>query len=229
MIDLLQTPEALGAPSYQRVRDAIRTDIARGALAPNSRLKAVELANRYGLSPAPIREALGHLAAEGWVVIHPHRGAQVRAINSTFLQELNEIRLGLESYLVGQAAVIATPTQIDALEAIESLYEATLAGAAPGGIQALIRINLDLHRTIMTIRPNAEAAALMSRHRSFFNSMRVAWGYSDYRPERIVKEHRQLLAAFRDNDGDRAEKVSREHVRNAMDDLLRLWREAGRD
>jgi DNA-binding GntR family transcriptional regulator len=220
--------ELIGVPNYQRVRDAMRTDIARGVLAPDQRLKIADLTARYGLSPAPIREALGQLAAEGWVVIHPNRGAQVRTIDEAFLRELNEIRIALESYTVGLAAAVATPAQVAALTAIEERYEACLAGAEPSGTARLIEINAALHEAIHDIRPNREALALMRRHGLFFNTMRRAWGYGDYRPQQIAREHRHLLAAFRRNDAALAERISREHIANAMEDLLRLWREAGR-
>ncbi len=222
-------PDMIGVPNYQRVRDAMRPDIARGVLAPDARLKIGDLAARYGLSPAPIRESLGQLAAEGWVVIHPNRGAWVRAIDEAFLRDLNEIRIALESYTVGRAAAVATPAQVAALEAIEDAYEACLSSPSPGGdTPRLIRLNAALHDAIGAIRPNNEALALMRRHGAFFNAMRSAWGYGDYRPRQIATEHRRLLAAFRGQDGTLAERISREHIANAMEDLIRLWREAGR-
>lgn len=222
-------PEPLGVPNYQRVRDAMRTDIARGALAPEAHLKIADLAARYGLSPAPIREALGQLAAEGWVILHPNRGAWVRPINEAFLRDLNEIRIALESYTVGRAAAVATPAQVAALEAIEDTYEACLATAGqPATTDRLIRLNADLHDAMHAIRPNHEALALMHRHALFFNTMRSAWGYGDYRPRQIALEHRRLLGAFRRNDADLAERISRQHIGNAMEDLLTLWRNAGR-
>lgn len=223
------TPDRIGLPNYQRVRDAMRTDIARGVLTPDMRLKISDLAARYGLSPAPIREALGQLAAEGWVVIHPNRGAWVRAIDEAFLRELNEIRIALESYTVGLAAAVATPEQVASLEAIEDTYEACVSRSGQrGGTARLIELNAELHDAINAIRPNHEALALMRRHRGFFNTMRGAWGYGDYRPQQIAAEHRRLLDAFRHNDGALAEKVSREHITHAMEDLLQLWRKAKR-
>jgi DNA-binding GntR family transcriptional regulator len=226
---LLPAPDQLGVPNYQRVRDAMRRDIARGVLAPGARLKIGELAARYGLSPAPIREALGQLAAEGWVVMHPNRGAWVRAIDETLLRELNEIRIALDSYIVGRAAAVATPSQIAGLEAIEDAYEACLSEADNGENTAgLIQLNAELHEAIRAIRPNNEALALMRRHGAFFNAMRSAWGYGDYRPRQIAEEHRRLLAAFRRHDGVLAERISREHIANAMEDLVQLWRDGGR-
>ena len=55
----------LGLPGYHRVCDAIRSDIARGVLHSGERLKLSDLTRRYGLSPAPIREALSG-AVTGW-------------------------------------------------------------------------------------------------------------------------------------------------------------------
>lgn len=222
-------PDRLGVPNYQRVRDAMRTDIARGVLAPDAKLKIVDLTARYGLSPAPIREALGQLAAEGWVVIHPNRGAWVRAIDEALLRDLNEIRIALESYTVGRAAAIATPAQVAALEAIENAYEACLTGSGQAAAtDRLIQLNAALHEAIHDIRPNHEALTLMRRHSVFFNTMRSAWGYGDYRPQQIATEHRQLIAAFRANDGAAAEQISRAHITNAMEDLVQLWRNGGR-
>ncbi|HUN42839.1 MAG TPA: FCD domain-containing protein [Acetobacteraceae bacterium] len=92
----------------------------------------------------------------------------------------------------------------------------------------LVQLNAELHDAIKAIRPNHEALALMRRHDAFFTAMRIAWGYSDYRPQQIAAEHRRLLAAFRRNDGALAEQICREHIANAMEDLVRLWHEAGR-
>jgi DNA-binding GntR family transcriptional regulator len=207
----------------------MRHDIALRVLAPDARLKIGDLAARYGLSPAPIREALGQLAAEGWVVIHPNRGAWVRAIDEALLRELNEIRIALDSYIVGRAASVVTPSQLAVLEAIEDAYEACLSDSGHDvNTAGLIQLNAELHEAIRAIRPNNEALALMRRHGAFFNAMRSAWGYGDYRPQQIATEHRRLLAAFRQHDGALAEQISREHITNAMEDMIRLWRDGGR-
>jgi DNA-binding GntR family transcriptional regulator len=142
-------------------------------------------------------------------------------------------------HAVGRAAAVSTQAQIAELEAIEGAYESCLAesgqggntqgGNTPGGnTPRLIELNATLHDAINAIRPNNEALALMRRHAAFFTAMRSAWGYGDYRPQQIATEHRQLLAAFRRNDGALAEQISREHIANAMEDLVRLWRAAGR-
>jgi DNA-binding GntR family transcriptional regulator len=230
---------AFGVPNYQRVRDAMRSDIAQGSLASNARLKIAELTARYRLSPAPIREALNQLAAEGWVVIHPNRGAQVRDINETFFREMNEVRVALESYTVGLCAAAATPEDVDRLEKIEDEFETALAAIArrrgktdvmkDADASALLRINARLHEAIHAIHPNREAELLSGRYRNFFNTMRAARGYGVRRPHEMAREHRALLAAIRANDVAAAEQISREHVTSAMEDLLAIWRRGDRD
>ena len=235
-IGLLDSAEGLGLgqPSYQRVRHAIRSDIARGVLRPGERLKTAELGIRYGLSPAPIREALSQLEAEGWVVILPNRGASVREIDEVLLRELNEVRVALESYNARLCAEVATAQHVATLEAIEAEYEARVAridGRAhePEDVAALVGINARLHEAIHAIRPNREAREIVRRQSQFFNAMRTEWGYGSYRPKQIALEHRALLDAFRRRDAEAAERASREHIGHAMEDLLTNWRKGERD
>jgi DNA-binding GntR family transcriptional regulator len=77
------------------------------------------------------------------------------------------------------------------------------------------------------IRPNREAIALLDRHDMFFRAITLAWGYRRDRPREIAAEHRALLKAFRTNDSAEAERLAREHIRHAMNDLL-ARRQAGK-
>jgi DNA-binding GntR family transcriptional regulator len=79
------------------VAEAIRTAIVQGALTGGQVLRQDDLAAQFGLSRIPIREALRQLEGEGLVIVHPHRGAVVSALSSGELQELCEIRQGLET------------------------------------------------------------------------------------------------------------------------------------
>ncbi len=76
--------------------EQLREAIIRGAYQPGQRLKQQELARTLGCSPVPVREALHRLAAEGFVVIDPQRGARVADFNSRELEEIYEMRMMLE-------------------------------------------------------------------------------------------------------------------------------------
>lgn len=206
-----------GETNYHRVRDAIRRDIVRGVFAQGARLKVAELANRYGLSPAPIREALNQLEGEGLIIIRPNRGAVVRTIEPTFIQELYEIRLGLEPMLIAKCAACATPRHVKAVEAIEDVFEQAVERRDRG---AIIQQNSVFHATIYQIRPNTEALRLMSRQSAVMCTIRHQYGFEEKRLPQIVEEHRALIDALRSRDSAAAEAIERQHISHSLADIL---------
>lgn len=206
----------LGQPSYQRVRDALREDIVHQRFGHDGRLKVQELARRYGLSQAPIREALGQLAAEGLVIIHANRGAQVRPVDATFVRELYEIRLALEPVLTGKSAAVATAQDVADLERIERDFEAAVAR---GDRAATIRTNARLHYRVYEIRPNAEAVRLLRHHSAVMRSIRHRFGFAESRFPQIIDEHHRLLHAIARNDGPAALRVMRRHIAHSIADI----------
>ena len=79
------------------VADVLREAIMRGTLKGGQPLRQDELANRFGLSRIPVREALRQLEGEGLVTVQPHRGTVVSQISGDELHELCEIRVALET------------------------------------------------------------------------------------------------------------------------------------
>jgi DNA-binding GntR family transcriptional regulator len=180
------------------------------------------LANRYGLSPAPIREALNQLEGEGLIIIRPNRGAVVRTIEPTFIQELYEIRLGLEPMLVAKCAACATPRDIEAIEAIEVVFERAVERHDRG---AIIQQNSIFHATIYQIRPNIEALRLMSRQSALMCTIRHQYGFEGTRLPQIVEEHRTLIDALRCRDSAAAEAIERRHISHSLADILDRYRQ----
>jgi DNA-binding GntR family transcriptional regulator len=89
--------------------EALREAIVDGVHGPGQRLRQQALAREYGCSVIPIREALHQLAAEGFVVLDPQRGARVAAFDSRTLEEIFEVRIALENIAVRRAAERMTP------------------------------------------------------------------------------------------------------------------------
>ncbi|WP_269532197.1 GntR family transcriptional regulator [Chitinimonas sp. BJYL2] len=93
-----------------KIVQEIREDIFRGELAPGDPLKQVELANHYGVSPIPLREALQRLQVEGLVEYFAYRGAIVARLKRGEAADIAGVRHALESL----AFEIAMPTLDDA-------------------------------------------------------------------------------------------------------------------
>ena len=102
-----------------RVRDLLEEAILEGELKPGERLRAEALAQRFGTSRTPIREALLQLEAQGLVEVEPNRGAVVRTFDRDDLLDLYEVRALLEPAAAARAAHAASrPHDIERLEAL---------------------------------------------------------------------------------------------------------------
>src|SRR5215813_5106156 len=81
----------------EQIADRVRMEIEEGRLPPGAPLNQAELAARFGMSRIPVREALRHLAAEGYVTYRANKGANVvSAVDSDEIEEIIEIRELLE-------------------------------------------------------------------------------------------------------------------------------------
>jgi DNA-binding GntR family transcriptional regulator len=98
------------------VYGALRDDIVRLAFAPGRRLGFDELAERYGVSHTPIRQALRRLQGERLVVLAPRRGARVAPLTFDELEEIQAVRLGVEPLLAGYAVRACPPKTFAAME-----------------------------------------------------------------------------------------------------------------
>ncbi|TCR63087.1 GntR family transcriptional regulator [Bosea sp. BK604] len=205
------------ATTYQRLRNAIRADIITGVYGPAEHLKMATLVERYGTSPAPIREALGQLEGEGWIEILPNRGARVRSIERDFIRELFEIRLSLEPPLAGYSAAVARPSDIDALRAIHVDY-AKAIGARD--VAAISSTNGAFHARILRIRPNRSALVLLEQHDAFVGATRRRFGFPDHRLQDMIPEHEAIIAACAANDEALTRRLMRSHIQRSIDELI---------
>ncbi len=87
---------------------ALRAEIGRLGLAPGERLRLEELAGRFQVSLTPVRHALRRLESEGLVVSLPRRGSRVARLSVEELEEIQALRLGLETFLAREGAARCT-------------------------------------------------------------------------------------------------------------------------
>src|SRR5580765_2834235 len=88
----------------EEIREQVIDEILSGRLAPGTRIVETRLAKQFGVSQAPVREALRDLALFGFVVCSPFRGTQVRRITPEELLEIYPIRAALEGVAAAAAA-----------------------------------------------------------------------------------------------------------------------------
>ncbi|MBL0405511.1 GntR family transcriptional regulator [Microvirga aerilata] len=212
-----------GIPNYVRVASDIRQDIVYDRLSDGQRLTTIELAQHYGLSLAPVREALLALAAEGLVVIHPKRGAVVCAVTPAFLRDIYEVRLGLIPYIEGERAALATDDDIARMVAAEQEYEHAVS---TGVNEDIIQSNIKFHQTMATVRVNIQAEQILARHHLLTQELRRRYGFVGPHRSRAIEEHNRLIAAYKRGSKSDARETSRIHLQSAFDELLDIMQHA---
>ena len=185
----------------------LRELIISGDLKPGEQLRQRDLAERFGVSVTPVREALRWLESEGLVRYDAHKGSTVVQAEAGTTKEKYQIRAVLE----GLAASLATPKISDEdIRELES-YNEQLADANlnPSHINDL---NRTLHFRVYEIAGSPLLLALMRLlWQSFPKGPQVA------RPrDESVADHRQLIEALRDRDAARAQAVTQQHILGAI-------------
>jgi DNA-binding GntR family transcriptional regulator len=115
---IIAAARAESVTAQELVIDAVRNAILSGVLAPEARLRQEELAELFGTSRIPVREALRALEYEGLVQSEPHRGFTVTAIDADDVEEVYELRILLESYAIRLSLPLVTEEDLEELEAI---------------------------------------------------------------------------------------------------------------
>jgi DNA-binding GntR family transcriptional regulator len=203
-----------GQGVYQRIMDEIRA----GLLMPGARLREVELADRFGISRTPVREALRLLESEGLVVHLPRQGASLRRLDHAEVVELYEMRAVLEGTAARLASRTATDVEISEIGALNS----DLA-AAPAAEQAQA-LNRQFHRTLLNAARNR---FLIRAMRGLQRTLLILGPTTLASPDRAidaVAEHDAVLRAMQARDGAGAEAAMRLHVEAALAARLRGMR-----
>lgn len=202
---------SLSHQAYQRIKRKIVTL----ELSPGAILDEASLQDELGLGRTPIREALRRLALEKLVVIMPRRGMFVSEIGITALQQLFEVRLVLESLAAQLAATRGTGEHWARMEAVLT--------DMPEGDEtdnlALITVDEACHQIIFEAAGNEFLGDTLNT--MYALSLRL-WHFSLANigdMQAAVKEHKRILCALKEGDGNEAARLMEKHIRAFQDEM----------
>lgn len=190
MIDPSQAQKVNIETKSEQVYRFLRESIILGDFAPGERLVLAKLAEKYGVSEIPIREACKSLAAEGLVVIKPYEGITVTEIDADEVAETIEIRAILEKEAARQTVPVIMPVTKNKLQSALKQMEKAISEKE---INSFGKINKEFHILLLQDCPNKKLRELtiqiwgsLERARSGFRSM----------PEQIDKYFGINMAIF---------------------------------
>jgi DNA-binding GntR family transcriptional regulator len=204
--------------------ELIRAAIVEQRYAPGQRLIEQRIAEEFGLSRTPVREALRRLEAEGLVVAERNVGARVRPMSPTEIVDLYGLRIRLESYAAELAAERATVAEIESLtEAVAAFGRAAADTVDIDELSRARRLNEAnrvIHDLIVTMARHDRLAAMLGRTVDIplvFQAFR-RFGHTEV--ERSDLFHRLILDAIDRRDAVRAGQLMAEHIRHGMQTVL---------
>src|SRR6201991_2930938 len=179
-----------------RVRDLLEEAILEGELKPGERLRAEALAQRFGTSRTPIREALLQLEGQGLVEVEPNRGAVVRSYDRDDVLDLYELRALIEPHAAARAATRIDAAQLAELDALCDAEDQLVA-------------NEGFHRVILEAAQSPRLIVAMRAATGIPRSFRTAFWHDERQRAESLMCHRRLVSAFRTRDAQLAEATMR--------------------
>lgn len=202
------TPKAL----YEQVAEQIRQRIFQRDLEPGSWIDELKIAEEFGISRTPLREALKVLAAEGLVTMKVRRGAYVTEMSEKDLRDVYHLLSLLESDAARVVAAHITAEQLETLQTIHAELE-----AASGDRDQFFAINERFHMCLLELADNrwrnqmvADLRKVMklNRHNSLFKQGRI---------EESLQEHRRILAAIQARAPEAAAQAMQVHFTQGLE------------
>jgi DNA-binding GntR family transcriptional regulator len=201
---------------YEEVAESLRQRIFNRELAPGSWIDELKIAEAFGISRTPLREALKVLAAEGLVTMKVRRGAYVTEVSEQDLAEVYHLLSLLESDAAGSVAAKATASELEELNALHQQLEAAAAPEQQDREQ-FFRVNEQFHMRLLDIADNRWSRQMvvdlrkvmkLNRHNSLLKAGRIA---------ESLAEHRRIMAALVQRDARAAAARMQEHFRNGLE------------
>jgi len=191
------------------VHDGLERLILMGALEPGLRLLEAEIADRYGTSRTPVREALKRLSAQGLIRADPVRGVVVRGISE---RELDEV-LSICEVLDGLAARLsAAKLSSSDLAEFHEIMEGMEASVRTARWEAACGFDTAFHKLLSAVGGNSPLRSVSEQLIQSVHRFSIGVAVDPGRLTAILSEHEEIVRALASRDGDHAEQVARHHA-----------------
>lgn len=224
LTDAAETGELVGRPGEtlaEILRRTLLEMILSGQFARGRRLYPEKLAERFGFSLTPVREALMRLAAEGYIEAIPRRGFHIRSPTAKQVVDLWQVRLGLE-LMAGELLIERLGDGGDGLAELEAIGSRLEAAADQLTHRRHIELNAEFHHRLIELAGNELLASL---YRGIEMQLMGAWiqrGLDSWRARlpSEAKEHRAILAALQGRNREAYARAARAHIARSLQGAL---------
>lgn len=201
------------------IAEAIRQAIFNGQLPDGAELNQVALAEHFGVSRVPVREAIRQLHAEGLISAEAHRRAVVRGLSLERIIEIHELRGLIEGYLVEKAVPLITPAELEALKEIDREM------AEVDDHERWLELNAEFHSRLYEPSGQITAMELAAQLRARGERYLKIWsgGQGMDRAREAGKEHAKILRCVQKGDAEGARAELQRHIAHTKERVVELY------
>jgi GntR family transcriptional regulator, rspAB operon transcriptional repressor len=192
-----------------RVYEALRHRICTLEFAPGSPIRKEEVAAEFGVSRAPVNDAIARLAEEGLVDVFPQHGSFVALLRAEDVREGLFIRMALEIEAVRRTTELRDPALNAELQNNVAGQEAALAA---NDLDELYRLDQAMHKTISAAVSSPRTEKILDAARAPLDRMSQIVYPMEGRPQTTVREHRAIVDAISSGDPHFAAAAMRAHL-----------------
>jgi DNA-binding GntR family transcriptional regulator len=202
---------------HDEVVSRVRGMLLDGDIRPGARIPEKDLCSVMRISRTPLREALKVLAAEGLVVLLPHRGSRAAKLTDKDVHDLFEVCQGLEA-LAGELACERI-TQAE-LDEICSAHNAMLENYKRRDLAQYYRRNRQIHEAIVAAAMNPVLSNVYESVTARIRRARYVTPMTEQRWAIAIREHEGIVNALIRRDGVGLAHILRAHLRHKREEIL---------
>lgn len=219
----LVAPVDPSLPSAPQIAPALRDVILSMDLAPGRPLSESRLAEAFGSSRTPVREALAQLQSEGLVTRLPNRGTFVSRLGRSATIDAQFIREALELAIVRRLCETGIPQDAD--RSLRRNLDAQAASIDAGSWRDFADCDNAFHIELALATGRSRSADLVRRERATLDRLRYMRQRQQHELEGLLSEHKTILEAIARGDAAAAEAVMRNHLRHVLATLDQVARD----
>lgn len=201
-----------------RVFNRIREDILSGSYKEHEELKEVAIGEELGVSRTPVREAFRQLELEGLIQMIPNKGAYVTGITTRDVKDIYMIRSYMEGLCARWATEKISGEQMSEME--ENIFLSEFH-ASKGHLEQMAELDNRFHEILYEACDSKMLEHLLKDFHQYVLRVRRKTLSENSRSSQSNKEHREIMEAIRDKDGERAEQLANQHIVNAYENMVK--------
>ncbi|MFB5197871.1 GntR family transcriptional regulator [Neobacillus sp. KR4-4] len=207
-----------------QVYKELRNEIICGIFSPGEKLDIIELANKYGVSRSPVKEAVNQLVHDGLVEIFPRKGTYITQLRFKDCMEALDARFMVETWAAAQAIEHLSDEQIEDMKQIIEKMDSLLR-VQPFSYESYSKLDKEFHQLLVQYARNHKVQNIYDSINPIISLARV--GYSEVFENSLKrhKDHHNMFEALKNRDLSSLIEALQQHKRSLEEDIILHWNE----